>query len=76
MAKKKALVKSGCKCIESVQSQLKSRGVHLVRHLQMDLEAGEGRLSPPSLVVERSAGSKVKLPTVFCSYCPFCGTKY
>lgn len=76
MAKKKAAVKTGCNCLDSVKVQLAERGLSIVRHLQMDFEKNEGRLSPPSIVVERTKAAKGKTPIVFCSYCPFCGTKY
>lgn len=76
MAKKKAAIKTGCNCLELVKVQLEKRGIAIVRHLQMDFEKNEGSLSPPSIVVKKTSKAKGKTPTVFCSYCPFCGKKY
>jgi hypothetical protein len=75
MAKKKA-AKKECECLEQVKGQLAEHGVSIKRHLQMNFTTGEGRMSPPSIVVEKKDGKRGKTPTVFCSYCPFCGVKY
>lgn len=75
MAKKKA-AKSGCECLEQVKESLREHGVAIKRELIMNFKTGEGRMSPPFIVVEKTSGKRGKTPTLFCSYCPFCGTKY
>ncbi len=74
MPKKKPA--AGCKCADAVDKRLESMGGALTRNLQINFDTGKSGLSPPILVVERVGNGRKPLPTVYCTYCPFCGVKY
>lgn len=74
MVKKKTAF---CDCIEQVQEQLAESNARLLIESLIRTKTGEIRSSPPSLRLEKIDSSKRKrLPTLFCSHCPFCGKKY
>lgn len=79
IVKKNAATKTQCNCIESVNEQLDQlRGAVVHRELLMNFKTGKSRMSPPLLVVRKSdsKNKSKRLPTVFCTFCPFCGRKY
>lgn len=78
MAKSKAEKPTGsCNCIDQVNAQLRGSNAKLSQGLQIDFKTGKSSMSPPMLVAEK-IDSKIKkrLPSLLCSFCPFCGSKY
>ena len=75
MAAKKA---TKCNCVNEVNEKLKDigSGAKLVQHMEFDFKAGKASMSGPCIeVCKINKASRKKLPTVMCSYCPFCGIK-
>lgn len=78
MAKKKA-TKPGCNCIEQVNKQLEDSNAKVAQYLQVNFKTGEATMSNPMVAVEKkihSSRTRTKLPSLICSFCPFCGKKY
>jgi hypothetical protein len=74
MAKTKT---ADCKCVEDVNAKLAESGCRVTRHMQINFATQMASLSGPCVAVERIGKSKRgKIPTVLCSYCPFCGKKF
>ena len=68
--------KTGCKCIEAADKQLREEfGATFKRALTMDFSTMTPGLAGPFLAIEfvTSTRSNRKLPTVECAFCPFCG---
>ncbi len=64
-----------CKCAELVNEKAKEQGWRLASEMQLDMAAGKIGLLSPLIRVEKIGGGRGKLPTLCCSYCPFCGKK-
>lgn len=68
--------KDGCGCLDAAQKEAEPHGFAFDTAIQMDFDAGRGRVAGPFLAVHRIDGAKRKrLPTVTCAYCPFCGKR-
>jgi hypothetical protein len=66
-----------CKCIEQVNKQLEQSNARISQGLQINFKTGASGLSSPFVVVEKVDGKiRKRLPSVVCSFCPFCGSKY
>lgn len=73
---KKATKKTGCKCIDAADKQLREKvGATFKRCLTMDFNTMTPGLAGPFLAIEWVAKPKrgKSLPTVDCAFCPFCG---
>lgn len=75
MSKKKPQTKE-CDCITKVNELLEEKGCAIRTEVLISFKTGKIRQSKPSIRLEKLAGSKKPLFTLFCSYCPFCGKKY
>lgn len=76
MAKKAAMAKA-CNCIDQVNDQLKPEGFRVRRCFTINVATQRAGMGPPELVVERCGKpSRKKIPSILCSFCPVCGTKY
>lgn len=64
-----------CDCLEKVQEALKPKNCKLQTVLTMNFTTGRGSIVGPLLAVEKLDKSRDRLPTVFPTYCPFCGVK-
>jgi hypothetical protein len=65
-----------CKCQEQVNKLLKESNAEVSNDFLIR-RSGTITLSPPSIVLAKIDSKKrSKLPTLFCSHCPFCGKKY
>jgi chromosome segregation ATPase len=73
--KKATAKKQNCKCADLAKEPLAEKGMELVRHLMGNAILGNFRLSPPTIAVTKVDGWKGKIPTLYCTYCPFCGKK-
>lgn len=66
-----------CDCATKVDAMLeRDHGLRLKRDRVMNMKTGEVRVIQPMLAVEKIDGSKDKVRSFVCSYCPFCGKKY
>lgn len=76
MSARKTTVKP-CKCLDQVNSQLKDSNAMISQGFQINFKTGRSSMSPPMLATEK-IDSKIRkrLPSVICSFCPFCGAKY
>jgi hypothetical protein len=64
-----------CDCVEQVNEQLEKLNAELVIPFLLT----PGKKSRPTVSVrekERIKGKKKNVPTLFCTYCPFCGELY
>lgn len=79
MAKKKAKIKTPCNCVEQVNKELAElRQAKLSGALVMNFATGKGGVESPLLETQWLPDAKKRgktLPTIFCTYCPFCGQK-
>jgi len=78
MAKKKA-AKTGCNCVEQVNKQLEDSNAKVSQYLQVNFTTGESSMTNPMVALEKkitSSRTRTKLPSLVCTYCPFCGKKY
>lgn len=77
--KKKATKKTkkpvGCKCLAACQKELKKDNIELVTGFGIDFEAGKSFTTGPFLSVKKIEKSRKTLPSIHCTYCPFCGKK-
>lgn len=75
---KGAIVKTKeCKCIKQVNDELRLSNAQVAQGLRIDFANGRASMAPPQVVLEKiDAKSRKKLPTMLCSFCPFCGSKY
>jgi len=66
-----------CKCVDLVNERLKEDGCVLLQHMQIDFSSGKASMSGPCVSVERKVRTRTskKIPTVLCTFCPFCGKK-
>lgn len=66
-----------CKCLSKVQEQLVERNAAVTVETLINFKTGKMRPSNPSVRLHKLDNRKrSRLPTMFCSYCPFCGKKY
>ena len=73
---KKLAKRKDCGCLKQVNAELKKlRGAVLATELAINFTTSEISVSDPKLAVERYGDQKGNLPTVLCTYCPFCGKK-
>lgn len=77
--KKKPKQEKPCNCLELTQKALAEQrpGVHLKTELSINFKTGKCRTIGPLLVVAKDgdAPKRVKLPTIVCTFCPFCGKR-
>ena len=63
-----------CNCIEALNEKLKESDACVSSGFQF--KDGEAQTIEPFIAIERiKKGSRKKLPTVLCNYCPICGEK-
>lgn len=66
-----------CNCLKKVDEALKDRNAALERHPMMNFSTSKMTMSPPSVKLRKLDSKKREsLPSLFCTYCPFCGKKY
>ncbi len=66
-----------CKCVDQVNEQLAASNVKIGQGLQINFKTGQSSMSPPQIVLEKiNAKVRKRMPTVLCSFCPFCGKKF
>lgn len=78
MPKTKTKAQPWCTCLPRVQEQLMEKyDCHIVIENLINLKTGKMRDSPPQIRLEKNdPKSRKRLTTLFCLFCPFCGTKY
>lgn len=64
-----------CKCLESVNEQLKPRGVEIGTAIHLSGNRGEVVLLV-SVVKRPDAPKRTRIPAMVATYCPFCGVKW
>lgn len=64
-----------CDCIEQVNALLHKQGACLDRGICFNRRTNKASISPPQVKIARHGDGKGKLPILFCTHCPFCGTK-
>lgn len=74
MAKKKASLKT-CRCIELANKELAKLNAELVTGLQIDFASGQSRSLIAIPLRRADSNKRGKLPEMYCTYCPICGTK-
>lgn len=67
--------KKGCGCLKKAQKELAKKNLSLVTGFGIDHEQRRTFTTGPFLAVEKIEKSRDPLPTMFCTYCPFCGKK-
>lgn len=72
----KTISAKGCDCIKQCNAQLETRGVKIRQDMMLNFATGEGSMSNPVVDVVKLNGKGGKVPTLYASYCPFCGKKY
>lgn len=76
MKKKKTAKTKGCQCVELANECLEESNACLVLSQLINVKTGKTSTGPPQLMLEKIDTKKRKrLPTLFCTYCPICGTK-
>lgn len=72
--KKRKAKGPSCDCIRQVNEKLKDKGVQIRRDFLFQTKPTKVVQSPPIVeLVRNDAKSRVKVPTLMCSHCPFCG---
>src|SRR4051812_11462747 len=67
----------GCKCASKADKALASSNARLAREFLITFGNAKITLSQPSLrLMKLDTKKRAALPTLFCTYCPFCGKKY
>lgn len=67
-----------CNCLELTQKALAEKypNVRLRTELSINFTSGKARVVGPVLEVEKiDTAKRERLPTILCTYCPFCGKK-
>lgn len=76
---KKSPPPKGCDCLDKFNAQLREqKGCELETAYAVNIHTGDIVIDGPFLKVRRAAtaaGSRKKLPTIYCAYCPMCGKK-
>lgn len=69
--------KKSCLCLEQVNKKLKDSNCKVAQGLQVNFKTGAASMSPPFIVTEKiDRKIRKRMPSVICSFCPFCGKKY
>lgn len=76
MAKKrKAATSKSCGCISKCNEALADRGLEVDSSMVMNFATGKATLAFRIPLRRKEAKSRVKIPTMLCTYCPVCGKK-
>lgn len=70
-------ISKNCDCFEQLQKDLNEKGLEFHRDMYIDFGAGKARMSRPLIRVNKTVSrSRVRVPSIECEHCPFCGEKY